>query len=105
MPTRPPLYVLPGCAPRADRVRRYDNQRGSASARGYDRTWQKVRAQHLSIEPLCRFCHGRGLTVAAEIVDHIVPIARAPGLRLVDSNLRSLCKPCHDAHTAREQSR
>ena len=36
----------------------------------------------------------------ATVVDHIQTIASAPELRLVASNHRSLCKPCHDSHTA-----
>ena len=35
----------------------------------------------------------------AEVVDHIKTISEAPELRLVWSNLRSLCKVCHDKHT------
>ena len=33
------------------------------------------------------------------MVDHIKPISEAPELRLVWSNLRSMCKDCHDKHT------
>jgi 5-methylcytosine-specific restriction protein A len=33
----------------------------------------------------------------------VVSILEAPQLRLDHSNLRSLCKRCHDARTARDQ--
>jgi 5-methylcytosine-specific restriction enzyme A len=48
-------------------------------------------------------CLERGRFTPAAVVDHIVPIAQAPELRLNLANLRSLCKRCHDAHTARTQ--
>ncbi len=102
MPTRPVRYQQPGVAPRDEAERRYDVRRGSAAARGYGRDWQALRLAVLQAEPLCRFCSGRGLVVAASEVDHIVPVERAPELRLVESNLRPLCKPCHSARTARD---
>jgi 5-methylcytosine-specific restriction protein A len=43
-----------------------------------------------------------GTIRAAEVVDHIRTIRDRPDLRLDHANLRSLCKPCHDARTARE---
>lgn len=80
------------------------DRRLSRQARGYDAKWQKVRAAHLAKEPLCRFCMERhGRPESATEVDHILSIREAPHLRLVDSNLRSLCKPCHSQRTAREQ--
>lgn len=71
----------------------------SPSKRGYGRDWQKLRLRKLQADPLCEFHKGRGETVLAEVVDHIKPISEAPELRLVWSNLRSLCKVCHDKHT------
>lgn len=88
---------------RKRRAAEADRQRGSRSKRGYGRDWQALRLVVLAEEPLCRFCHDRGLVVVAQVVDHIVPISEAPELRLERSNLRSLCKPCHDRHTAVEQ--
>jgi 5-methylcytosine-specific restriction protein A len=78
-----------------------DRRRGSASARGYDTAWQRLRLQVLAEEPLCRFCAELGRVTAAHDVDHIAPVARSPELRLVRANLRPLCRPCHSAHTAR----
>jgi 5-methylcytosine-specific restriction endonuclease McrA len=62
--------------------------------------WQRLRPTVLDEEPLCRFCAGKGLAVAATEVDHIVPIALRPDLRLVRSNLRPLCRSCHASLTA-----
>ncbi len=75
--------------------------RGSAASRGYGSRWRKVRAIALSREPLCRDCAKRGLTVASECVDHIVPMARG-GEQYDLDNLQGLCVPCHSTKTATE---
>lgn len=79
--------------------------RGKTSARGYDAAWRKLRAVKLAANPLCECddCKATGATVAAQVVDHIIPIRQRPDLRLTWSNLRSMSKAHHDAHTAREQ--
>lgn len=70
--------------------------------RGYDHAWDVLRAQHLVAEPACRKCGAAGRIVAARIVDHIVPIRRAPERRLDPTNLQSLCASCHQSKTGRE---
>jgi 5-methylcytosine-specific restriction protein A len=88
-------------------ARKHEQERGSASARGYDRTWQRLRRMKLAADPFCEIrTHCKGLipdNVATE-VDHIIPIAERPDLRLVWSNLQSSCTPCHSAKTMRESS-
>ena len=105
MPSKPPVHQAPGQPGAQERRRRFDQERGSAAARGYDRTWQRLRLQVLAEEPLCRFCLAAGRLTEAREVDHVVPIARAPELRLDRSNLRPLCTPCHSGRTASEQAR
>jgi hypothetical protein len=61
----------------------------------YDERWKRIRAQTLQAEPLCRLCLAAGRTVAATIVDHIVPLA--DGGTHATANLQPLCKRCHDA--------
>ena len=73
--------------------------RPSRSQRGYDRAWQRLRLRVLRDEPLCRFCKAEGKVTPAEHVDHIQPVADAPHLRLVPSNLRPLCASCHNRRT------
>lgn len=77
--------------------------RASASSRGYDRQWQKVRAQVLVEQPLCRHCELAGKVQATEQVHHVKPIATHPELRLDRANLLGLCGPCHSAETGREK--
>lgn len=100
MPFRPPVHQPHGGA--VARRNAHDRWRGSAASRGYDATWRALRKAKLAADPLCWWCLSEGILTAANTVDHIVPIAERPALRLVWSNLRSGCKPCHDAHTARQ---
>jgi 5-methylcytosine-specific restriction enzyme A len=103
MPVRPPVHRPSHLGPpreRHEQLRRLDQRRGSAAARGYDRAWRRVRLLVLADEPLCRFCAERGLTVPAEEVDHIEPLDLRPDLRLARDNLRALCRRCHSRLTA-----
>jgi 5-methylcytosine-specific restriction protein A len=61
----------------------------------YDASWRKQRMALLREQPLCRLCLAAGRTVAAAVVDHIVPL-RDGGTNTTD-NLQPLCKRCHDA--------
>ena len=72
--------------------RRYDQQRGSAASRGYDRTWQKIREQVLDGEPLCRRCQAEGKTRPAEMIHHIDRDSRNNRL----SNLEPICRMHHE---------
>lgn len=82
--------------------RRADD-RPSASERGYDRDWQALRAAHLRDHPLCE-PHGRQGRVCADrlVVDHKIPHRGDRRLLLDPDNLETMCKPLHDAKTARE---
>ena len=99
MPQRPPSHRP---YPRAERrhrsARQQRKRRSSASARGYDRRWRKVRLMHLRENPLCVLCGARGRTVAATEVDHIIPLSEGGGE--AGGNLQGLCKRCHGRKTA-----
>lgn len=101
MPAAPPRHRVAG--PVAQPRQQYDQWRGSAASRGYDRRWQKCRRAFLAAYPLCLFCYEQGRLTPANEVDHILTIKERPDLRLDWSNLRPLCKPCHSARTARDQ--
>jgi 5-methylcytosine-specific restriction protein A len=100
MPTAPARYC-PACrgAQPCACVRQRDARRGSPSSRGYDRTWQRLRADYLSSHPLCADC--APLVAVATEVHHIRSIARDPGDRLDRANLMALCRPCHARRTRR----
>lgn len=101
MPYRPPVHQ-PVNGGAGKRRLAHDRWRGSAASRGYDAAWKRLRLSKLAADPLCWWCLAEGILTAADTVDHIEPITKRPDLRLVWSNLRSGCKACHDAHTARE---
>ncbi|WP_366146335.1 HNH endonuclease signature motif containing protein [Limnohabitans sp.] len=63
--------------------------------------WRRLRASFLRLHPLCRVCAARELTVAATVVDHVLPI-KDGGARLDAANLQALCVPCHNRKTAAE---
>lgn len=82
-------------------ARESERARGTSSERGYDSLWQRVRAQQLAVEPLCRHCLAVDRVTAAREVDHMKPLANG-GERLDPVNLQSLCKPCHSKKTRSE---
>lgn len=73
-----------------ERKARHDAKRPNARARGYDREWEKARADFLAVYPSCRRCGAK-----ATLVDHIIPIRKAPHRRLDRTNFMALCTPCH----------
>ena len=61
-----------------------------------------IRARVLKRDKgLCQLCLRAGVVREAKTVDHIIP--KAHGGTDADSNLQSLCWPCHKAKTARER--
>lgn len=61
--------------------------------RGYDSTWERLRAKFLKMYPRCAV---HGCRRKALHVDHVVPVKVDPGRRLDWYNLQSLC---HHHHT------
>ena len=75
--------------------------RGTPAERGYDHHWRKVRVEALKRDMyLCVMCRADERATPAEDVDHIIPIAIAPALRLDLDNLQSLCRDHHAQKTA-----
>lgn len=85
MPDKPPKH-RPARRPTSD-------GRPSASARGYDARWRRLRDVILRERPICERCRRE----AATDVDHIV--RREAGGTDERSNLQSLCHSCHSAKT------
>jgi 5-methylcytosine-specific restriction endonuclease McrA len=77
-------------------------QRKQPGRRGYDATWDKLRAAFVVANPVCQRCW----RVPTEIVHHIKPIDQYPELRLDWDNLQSLCRKCHgDVHAELEKAK
>ena len=56
--------------------------------------WRRLRKQILMSEPLCRLCAAKGITTAAQMIDHIEPV-RQGGEFFELRNLQPLCNKCH----------
>ena len=67
--------------------------------------WQRLRVLVLSSEPCCRYCAEQGRTTVATDVDHIRPVAEAPGLAFDQDNLQPLCHACHSSVKQAEEAR
>jgi 5-methylcytosine-specific restriction enzyme A len=65
-------------------------------------TWKRLRTAHLSLSPWCIGCEAMGRTfIAANTVDHVVPISRGGHPFPSHEGLASYCIACHSAKTAR----
>jgi 5-methylcytosine-specific restriction protein A len=114
--------LSPGCpaltpnARCAAHTREVDQRRGTASARGYGSRWSRYRAWYLRRNPLCgdrergarvtddSLCAREGRTVAATIVDHIVPVSGPTDPSFFDPTAhQSLCGHCHAIKRVRER--
>lgn len=92
------------CDDHAELSRQADRYRGTASSRGYDAEWRRVRTQALKRDKyLCQHCIAADRVTSAVDVHHILKLTTYPHLRLALSNLRSLCKGCHAKLTANGQ--
>jgi len=85
----------------AESRRRFDEQRGSSSSRGYNYRWQKARDSYLRSHPLCVRCNEQGRIEAASVVDHIQPHKGDQSLFWDQANWQALCKTCHDSYKKR----
>src|SRR5690554_3531768 len=80
--------------------------RESRHARGYGWQWEKLRERILARDKhLCQVCFAANpqRIKAAREVDHIVP--KAKGGTDAESNLQSICVPCHRAKSALDQGK
>ncbi|NMG64901.1 HNH endonuclease [Azoarcus indigens] len=87
-----------------------DPARGSRHERGYGSKWDQIRARILARDcGLCQACLRQGRVTAvgdrpySAYCDHIVP--KAEGGTDDDTNLQTLCRPCHKAKTDAEKAR
>jgi 5-methylcytosine-specific restriction enzyme A len=102
LPSKPPVHRPPGARSAAAAKAELDRQRPSAARRGYGSRWRRARAAYLARHPLCVPCAAAGRLALATVVDHVVPHHGDQRLFWDESNWQGLCKPCHDAKTARE---
>ncbi|WP_332712632.1 HNH endonuclease signature motif containing protein [Pelagibacterium mangrovi] len=77
-----------------ERKARFDEQRPTARARGYDSRWQQARAEYLKAHP---HCSHPGCTATATVVDHIIPHRGDRKLFWDRKNWSSLCQHHHSS--------
>ena len=83
--------------PNAPVVPRYGQGRGG-------RPWRRKREAVMKRDQyLCQLCKQKGRVTEATEMDHIVNVAE--GGTDDESNLQSLCTPCHDAKSQEEARR
>ena len=113
MPYRPKTPCKhPGCGTLIEYGQKYCTEHKSmhpeytraAGKRGYSSAWQKARKAYLTEHPLCVECMKLGRYTQATVVDHINPHRGDKDLFWDRNNWQSLCKPCHDKKTGREDS-
>jgi len=102
MPRQAPRFRPPGWRPPEPWA---TSQGKSRHARGYGAEHDAIRKVVLIEEPWCRQCIKDGVSPPRRTIyaDHIV--AKAEGGRADRGNYQGLCKPHHDAKTARESAR
>lgn len=78
----------------------------SAASRGYGTAWKKLREEALKRDRyLCQVCKSKGRVTVATEVDHIVPKSVRPGANDTLAGIQSICSPCHQEKTMREQGK
>ncbi len=76
-------------------------RRGTATDRGVDHMWRKLRAEHVAASPWCVECLLDGRQTPVQIVHHVVEHRGDDALRLDPMNLVSLCHRHHRLEHAR----
>ena len=79
--------------------------RASARQRGYNSRWDKARRTYLGKHPHCAMCAKLGQTVAATVVDHVIPHRGDQALFWNTANWQPLCKLHHDASKRSDEMR
>lgn len=86
---------------KAKYLKKLDENRQSASRRGYDSKWQKFREGYLRRNPLCVDCMRHGISRPTQEIHHIKRLSTHKDLKYESSNLVPLCKSCHVKRTER----
>lgn len=79
--------------------------RPSARQRGYTSAWDKARRTFLAHHPHCAMCAKSGQTVAASVVDHVIPHRGDQALFWDKTNWQPLCAKHHNATKQRMERR
>src|SRR5699024_10444083 len=85
-------------------ARRYERyQRDTNTAKRYGRAWITTRERYPSMNPLCEVVKRNSKLTSLQKAQHNLPLSR--GGTHDESNLMSVCTPCHSSITARDGDR
>ncbi|HEY7767367.1 HNH endonuclease signature motif containing protein [Longimicrobium sp.] len=102
-PGCPALTREPYCPDHRKEVQRRGDTKTDEERRFYGSArWQKTRARHRRLHPLCAECERQGYVKAGDMVDHIVPM-REGGDPWDPVNHETLCNTHHQVKRARER--
>ena len=73
-------------------IRQYELSRETATERGYNAHWKKIRDNKVNHDPLCERCLKIGIDRATQLVHH----KDRNRDNWSNDNLESLCIKCHD---------
>jgi 5-methylcytosine-specific restriction protein A len=76
----------------------------TTTSRGYGYKWQQARLRFLTANPLCVMCDAKGLTVAADVVDHRVAHRGDERIFWDRSGWQSMCVECHNRKREAEEA-
>lgn len=79
-----------------------DNERASASKRGYGTRWERERKYFILKHPFCAACNKKKIITLGTEVDHVVPHKGDMILFWNQDNWQTLCHSCHSRKTAAE---
>ena len=100
-----------GCASKSDSALLFARGLSRKARVKHRRAYDRLRLSVLRENPLCTECSKRGYTVAAEQVDHIVPISTGKTMQEVSTllmdreNMQPLCINCHIWKTKKENEK
>ena len=90
-------------APRRDRAKAHDADRGAARARGYDSRWDKASRSYRRAHPLCAYCALEGEVSPARLVDHLYPHRVYDGVFWEKQWWVASCHACHSGMKQRAE--
>jgi len=76
---------------------------GNETKRLRGRAGVERRTRWLTLHPYCKHCEAKGINRLGFTPDHIVPLSE--GGRDDESNIQTLCEPCHRVKTQAEAAR
>lgn len=90
-------------AAKQDKSKLRELRGGRRNSKVYDSSrWRRISDKKRTVTPFCEMCDDIGVTVMADVCDHIVEIEDG-GAQYEWSNLMSMCHTCHNLKTAAEK--